>query len=43
MPQEELEEILDVWGMTEPGISGKELLLGKGKREDSPHPQDQGR
>ena len=29
LTEAELEEILDVKGMTEPGISGKELLLQK--------------
>ena len=32
--KEELDEILDVWGMTEPGISGRELLMKKGKQAD---------
>ena len=32
--KEELDEILDVWGMTEPGISGRELLMKKGKQTD---------
>ena len=32
--KEELDEILDVWGMTEPGISGRELLMKKGKKTD---------
>ena len=32
--KEELDEILDVWGMTEPGISGRELLMKKGKQMD---------
>lgn len=32
--KEELDEILDVWGMAEPGISGRELLMKKGKQAD---------
>lgn len=32
LEKKELEEILDVFGMTEPGISGKELLMKKGKQ-----------
>ena len=32
LEKKELEEILDVFGMTEPGISGKELLMRKGKQ-----------
>lgn len=32
--KEELDEILDVWEMTEPGISGRELLMKKGKQAD---------